>query len=189
MKSPTTRDFFLIFCYKLKSRPIPHAVPTGYTNISHSLVLCLNTTGEQPTCSCSTASPIQHQWEGKAWPGKGKTVAFPPVCVPALADPYLRREHALLKGGKRSEGSQNSRPRPAHSEGPAVGVCWATPRLPQHWRRAGVSHPGGTGSTPPASRSASPSAFCFTSLDMLLTSHNASICSSLSIRKRQQFPS
>lgn len=100
MKSPTTRDFFLIFCYKLKSRPIPHAVPTGYTNISHSLVLCLNTTGEQPKCSCSTASPIQHQWEGKAWPGKGKTVAFPPVCAPALADPYLRREHALLKGGR-----------------------------------------------------------------------------------------
>lgn len=100
MKSPTTRDFFLIFCYKLKSRPTPHAVPTGYMNVSHSLVLCLNTTGEQPTCSCSTASPIQHQWEGKAWPGKGKTVAFPPVCVSALADPYLRREHALLKRGR-----------------------------------------------------------------------------------------
>lgn len=108
-KTPTTRNcLFLIFCHELKSCPIPHAEPIGYMNASYSLVLCLNTTQEQPTCNCSTASPIQHQWEGKVRPGTGKTMAFPPAYMSALVDLYLHREHSLFKDRKRSEGRQSA---------------------------------------------------------------------------------
>lgn len=99
---------------------------------------------------------------------------------------YLCREHPLLKDRRRSKGSQSLQLQSAHCWELQLGCSVSPPTSPSTGKEL-WSHT--SGSTPPASRSASPSAFCFTRLDVLLTSYNATICSSLSICKRQQFPS
>lgn len=107
-------------------------------NASHSLVLCLNTTGEQPMCSCSTASPLQQQREAKARLGKGKTLPFPPVCVPALVDSCFCSEHPLLQDRTRSGGSQNPQLQSGCCWGAAVGVHWVTPFPPELAKNCGL---------------------------------------------------
>lgn len=154
-------------------------------NASHSLVLCLNTTGEQPTCSCSTASPLQHQWEGER----------EDHCISTSLQ-VSASGSIFTQGGPIAQGQAEVRGKPKL----ATAVC-----VPLGSRSRGAQcHPPMSPSTGkelwsptkeagaplhPLPGLPSPTAFCFTRLDMLLTSCNAMICFSLSIHKKQQFPS
>jgi len=180
-------DFFSIFCYKLKSCPIPGAEHIGYMNASHPLVLCLNTTGEQPTCGCSTAFPIQHQWVGEAWPGIPLHF-HQPARQREWIRVYAASTHRLRAGrGPREAKARSCSPRTARERQSGCTASCVTPTSPGTGR-AVASRQGGRGSAPPAPTSASPRACCFAGLSMLFTSYNATTSSSLSIQKRQQLP-
>lgn len=65
-------------------------------NASHSLVLCLNTSGEQPT-QAAAPLPLPFNAAGREKSlGNGKILAFPLVYMPVLRDLYLHWEHQLL---------------------------------------------------------------------------------------------
>lgn len=159
-------------------------------NASHSLVLCLNTTGEQPTCSCSTASPLQHQWEGKARWGKREDHCISTSLQVSASGSIFTQGGPIAQG----QGEVRGKPKLAAAVCAPLGSC----------SRGAQCHPTISPSTceelwsptkeagallHPLPGLPSPTAFCFTRLDMLLTSCNATICSSLSIHKKQQFPS
>lgn len=166
IKSPTTRVFFLIFCSELK-------LCSSYVL---SLYECKSLLGPLPEYHRRAAYvqllhslPPSTAVGGKSMAGKREDPSISTSLCTSLSSTRCFRTGRGLGEAKTHSCSLDA-------AGEPLLRCTGSPHFPQNWQRTVASCQGDWGATPPASRFASPLAFCFTRLDVLLTLYNVKIC-------------